>query len=58
MSYGVRSMMAFWLGGAAIPPTPEETPPPKFTGTAGLLYLRRKAKYAVFRKWKPRRRQR
>jgi len=46
-------MMAFWLGGAAIPPTPEETPPPKFTGTAGLLYLRRKAKYAVFRKWKP-----
>ena len=57
MSYGVRSLMAFWMGGANIPSTPA-VPTVKFTGHAGLTYLPRKPKFDRFRKWRPRSRQR
>ena len=53
MSYGVRSLLAFWMGGANIPST-AVTPTVKFTGNAGLTYLPRKPKFNRFRKWRPR----
>ena len=59
MSYGVRSMLAFWAGGAAIPSTPSTPPTPAFLGNAGLYMKPRTPilrKPRRFAKWKPRRR--
>lgn len=53
MSYGVRSLLAFWMGGANIPST-VVTPTVKFIGNAGLTYLPRKPKFNRFRKWRSR----
>jgi hypothetical protein len=51
MSYGVRSMLAFWMGGAALPgvaaATVTTTP---FTGHAGL-FLPRPNRFPKPRKW-------
>ena len=55
----MKSLLAFWMGGAASPTAPAAAATPvRFMGAAGLFLTPSKRKFRKFAKWKPKRRER